>query len=88
MSWSVNAIGKSAAVAASIEKQFAAHFCNEPEETVRQSARATIASALAAQTKSNTAVKVMASGSQSSYGTDGFTNNLSITIEPQYGFVE
>lgn len=93
MSWSVSAIGKAAAVAASIETQFSQSTCSEPEESVRQSARATIAAALAAQDP-RTVVKVMASGSQSqrNYGqkdvAPSFTNSLTINVEPQYGFVE
>jgi len=91
MSWSVTAIGKPAAVAAAIESQFAQSKCAEPEESIRQSARAAIAAALAAQSPS-TAVKVSAYGSQSTFyktgQPDGVTNNLSITIEPQQNFVE
>ena len=93
MSWSVTAIGKSDAVATEIEKQFTTmHNCVEPEESVRQSARATIKASLAAQIP-HTVIKVAASGSQSTkYGKggapDGVQNSLSITIEPQHGFVE
>lgn len=65
MSWSVGAVGKPKAVAESVEKQFAASTCQEPEETVRQAARAAIAAALAAQ-REDSAVQVIASGSQSS----------------------
>jgi hypothetical protein len=90
MSWSVSAIGKPPAVAVSIEEQFSRYKCIEPEEGVRQGARATLAAALAAQ-RPDSVVKVSASGSQSSNTIDGvvlFTNVLSITVEPQYGFVE
>lgn len=94
MSWSVSATGKAAPVAAEVEKQFALGHCMEPEETVRQAARALIAAALAAQTDPVSAVKVQAAGSQSQkYDKDGkatnlFTNNLSITVENLWGFIE
>lgn len=91
MSWSVHGVGKSAAVAALIEKQFtSAGPCAEPEETVRQAARATIAAALAGQ---EGAVQVSASGSQSSTYNEGnwgppHTNTLVIQINPLVGFAE
>jgi len=93
MSWSVSAIGKSQAVAAAIEKQFTSSgACAEPEETVRQAARALIAQALSSEDAS-AVVSVSANGSQSSTYTDGkwgppYTNQLKIEIQPQYGFVE
>lgn len=94
MSWSVSAVGKPAAVAASIESQFAASQCAEPEETVRQSARAAIAATLKAQ-REDSAVQVIASGSMStSYNEETktwgppLTNQLEIAIRPLYGFVE
>jgi hypothetical protein len=85
MSWSVSAVGKAPAIAAALEEQFSKATCMEPEEGVRQSARATIAAALAAQDP-GTVVKVVASGSQSTYAK--LSNVMSIAIEPQYGFVE
>jgi hypothetical protein len=87
MSWSVGAIGKAAAVRTSIAKQFEGTKCVEPEETVRKAAAALIDAALGAQS-SATAVKVLASGSQSSSSTSGVSNSLMISVEPQYGFVE
>lgn len=94
MSWSVQAVGKPAAVAASIELQFAASVCAEPEETVRQAARATIAGALKAQ-REDSVVQVSASGSMSTtYNTETktwgapLTNNLEIKVQPLYGYVE
>ncbi len=95
MSWSVAAIGKATAVAAAIEDQFTrAGACMEPEETIRQAARTAIAVALAGETATGAVVKVTAAGSQSqTYDNNGkpsglFTNGLSLSIEPQYGFVE
>lgn len=94
MSWSVSAVGKPAAVSASIERQFASTSCAEPEETVRQAARVVVAAAIAAQ-RPDCAVQVSASGSMStSYNEDlktwgaPFTNQLSITVQPLYGFLE
>lgn len=93
MSWSVCAVGKVAAVANAIEQQFDANGpCSEPEETVRQAAKAMIANALQAQDP-NGAVQVSASGSQGSTYTNGswgppYTNQLKIDIQPLYGFVQ
>ena len=91
MSWSVQAIGSARAVEKEITKQFEnGSKCAEPEETVRQAAKATVLAALAGQSD-NKAVKVMASGSQSRYEKDGvidMSNSLSITIEPIWYFVQ
>lgn len=85
-------MGKPPAVAVAIEQQFSMGACSEPEETVRQSARAMIAAALAAQ-RPDSIVQVSASGSQNSTYTDGkwgapFQNSLEIKVQPLYGFVE
>jgi hypothetical protein len=88
MSWSVTAIGKSSAVRASIAKQFATGSkCAEPEETIRQAVAVVIDKALEAQAEA-TAVKVSASGSQSSSGGVVTNNSLSIIVDPMWGFVE
>jgi hypothetical protein len=88
MSWSVAAIGKSSAVRAAIANQFAnGSKCAEPEETIRQAAAAVIDKALEAQAEA-TAVKVSASGSQSSSGGIVTNNSLSIMVDPMWGFVE
>lgn len=90
MSWSVEAIGRAPAVAEKIERDFAATTaqCRGPEEGVRQSVRAALAIALAAQDPA-TVVQVSASGSQSSdYGTNEIRNQLSVTVRPLYNFVE
>jgi hypothetical protein len=91
MSWSVAAIGKSQAVAAEIAKQFAnGSKCMEPEESIRQAAASLIATAMVAEDAA-VVVTVTANGSQSfkDYTTKtGVTNSLSITIQPQYGFIE
>lgn len=86
MSWSVQAIGKPAAVAAKLAKDFTVYKCMEPEETIKGKVAEIVAVALAAF-PAGAAVKVWASGSQSVVGSDT-TNQLSVTIEPIYGYVE
>jgi hypothetical protein len=91
MSWGVQAIGKAAAVRKEIARQFTTGGkCSEPEEAVRLAAAAAIDYALEAQDASNS-VKVSASGSQGYRDYEkktGVYNTLSISIEPQHGFVE
>lgn len=93
MSWSVYGVGKPEAVAKRIEEQFTQQSpCAEPEETIRQSARATIAASLAGQ-RPDMVIQVQAGGCmQSTYdqGTYGppFQNSLNIDIKPIPGFVE
>lgn len=90
MSWSVQAIGKAPAVAAEIAKQFASQSkCSEPEETVRQAAMALVTASIEAQDAATVVLKVEASGSQSTdFKTMAYRNQLKITIEPLYGFIE
>ena len=91
MSWSVAAYGRPEAVAREIEGQFTrGSVCMEPEESIRQAARATIATALKSVVGVK-AVKVAASGSQGYQDwrtKDGVYNQLTISVEPQHGFVE
>lgn len=88
MSWSINALGKPSAVAAKIAGDIARVKCAEPEETIKNTVANAIATALGAF-PDGMAVKVEASGSQSSTGTDGkVTNSLYVKIEPQWGYVE
>jgi len=89
MSWSVQAIGKAGAVGMEIAKQFdLGGKCAEPEETIRQSARVLVMAAIGAQDKSK-AVKVTASGSQSTdHATKAVSNVLNISVEPLWNFVE
>jgi hypothetical protein len=93
MSWSVYGTGKAKALAAKVEEEFVRGGCSEPEESVRQCARQTIAAALAAHPP-DFVVSVAASGSQSQeYGKDGtplgrFSNSLKIEITPHGAFVE
>lgn len=91
MSWSIAAIGKISAVRTECARQVrAGGKCMEPEEGVRIAAAKLIDEALAAQDQSG-AVSVSASGSQGykNYSEKtGLNNQLSITIQPQWGFVE
>lgn len=93
MSWSVQAVGKPAAVAEKLAADFAKIKCSEPEETIKNSVASIIATSLAAY-PAEFAVKVDACGSQSpSYDAKssqldgGQINNLTVKIEPLYGYV-
>lgn len=87
MSWSLSAVGKSRAVADRVAKSIADSKCSEPEETIKNAVGAALATALAAFPE-GMAVKVVASGSQSSDGKGNATNSLQVVLEPLYGFVE
>lgn len=92
MSWGVQAIGKRDAVRNGIATQFATSGkCTEPEESLRQAAAVLIDKALEAISPIYV-VKVAASGSQGmkdySKPENGVFNQLSITVEPQHGFLE
>jgi len=90
MSWSVNAVGKPAAVAAKLAKDLANIRCSEPEETIKHSAATAIAAALAVYPPS-WAVLVAASGSQhapDSTKPDELVNGFFFKVEPVYGFIE
>jgi len=92
MSWSVAAIGKAPAVRKEIAAQFVrGGKCAEPEESLRQGTAQLLDSVLAA-THDATVVQVSASGSQSNKGYQhpelGTTHSLSISVVPQYSFVE
>jgi glutamate-1-semialdehyde aminotransferase len=82
MSWSVQAYGHARAVDESIAEQFATGGkCSEPEETVRQAAAAILKTVIRAN-GSMQVLRVTASGSQSTA-----VNQLNISVEPQYGFL-
>lgn len=91
MSWHVQAIGRASAVAAKLAEDFPRVKCQEPEETIKAAVASIVATALAAFGPTD-AVKVTASGSQSTAAsTDGpttYINSLSVSIEPLWGFVE
>lgn len=90
MSWSVSAIGKPAAVATKLAADFARIKCTEPEETIKNSVAVAVAAGLAVY-PANTVVRVEANGSQSTpdfHKQTEIQNNLSVKLEPVYGFVE
>lgn len=91
MSWSVTVFGRVEKVRAAIADQFkTSSGCAEPEESVRQSAAKLIDDSLAAQDQ-QFAIEVSASGSQSFkdwQAKTGVSNQLTITIQPKYNFVE
>ena len=90
MSWSVSAIGKAGPVAAKVAADLAAVKCSEPEETIKNTIGNVIAIALK-EFPPDFPVRVRASGSQySPSGTPSTPqiNQLSVTLEPIYGFVE
>lgn len=88
MSWSVGSDGMSGEVGGVIERQFEAMpACPEPEEKLKQSARQTIALAVAAQVP-ETLLSVKAWGSQSTVAgaegaPDSVKNSLTILVEQQ-----
>lgn len=90
MSWSVDVFGRPQAVAAKLATDLANIKCSEPEQSIKGFVGEALASALAAFPPGY-AVKVRASGSQ--YVPDHgkpleMVNNLSVSVEPMYGFVE
>lgn len=90
MSWSVMRVGKPAAVAAALAKDFANIKCAEPEETIKNSVASAVAAGLAVFPPSM-AVRVEANGSQ--YAPDGNKplekqNQLIVKMEPLFGFIE
>lgn len=89
MSWSYNGCGRAGALIAVAQASLANVKCAEPEETVKAKVSEIIETALTAY-PANTAVKVVAHGSQStrSPADGGIINSVSLTIEPIYGFVE
>jgi hypothetical protein len=89
MSWSFNAIGKPAAVATKARTDLERITCQEPEQSLKAMVISAIETACSAM-PTDQAVRIEAYGSQSySHGApDKFSNNMSLKIEPIYGFVE
>jgi hypothetical protein len=91
MSWSVSAIGRAQAVKVRMSSELD-DVCSrlaEPEKSVAMAAWALIAATCDAQVP-DSAIRLTASGSQSSYGTgDGrkLTNNVKVEVEPILGFL-
>jgi TATA-box binding protein (TBP) (component of TFIID and TFIIIB) len=91
MSWNVSGIGKVPALAAKIDAQFEqiAHYGMIQEELdIAMAARSIIAASLAANDYKGLVVRVEASGSMASHPADGKNNNLTISIQQVWGFVE
>lgn len=89
MSWTVASTGKPAAVAAFVAQQFAAITCAEPEQTIKNSIAQAVDVALKAF-PADVPVRVQAHGSQSTNSDRPgvATNQLSVEINPIWGFVE
>ena len=88
MTWSIQSIGKASAVRSDIADQVSRINCAEPEASILANTAKSIDLALESFPASY-AVKVTASGSQFSPASDGsMVNQLSLTIEPIYGFKE
>jgi len=77
-------------VAAKLEKDFSNIHCAEPEESIKNSVAAAVAAGLAVFPPTM-AVRVEASGSQhapDSKKPEEKQNQLSVKLEPLFGFVE
>ncbi len=90
MSWSTNAIGRAAGVAAAIVEQAGKQKCVEPEETIKTTVIEALSLALGSF-PATYAVRVTASGSQYAPDVskpDEKTNTLRVELDPIFGFVE
>ena len=99
MSWSVSAVGKKAAVLASIDKQFAAIQCKLPEQALAIKAGALVHDLIVAA-DDNFVLRVDASGSAGCVPVyeEGSTTKvidwrqtsqtLKISVEPVWGFLD
>lgn len=89
MSWSVSAIGKPSAVAPKVSGDFERiNYLQAAEAELKDAVAEVVAKVLAANTYKGMAVKVDCSGSGSSHPADGDTQQIRVTIEPIWGFVE
>lgn len=89
MSWSFYGVGRPIAVLNKARTEIARIRCAEPEETVKNKLLNIIEASLLAMPDAS-AVKIEASGSQSSDSKDPakFTNDVKLDITPLWGFVE
>jgi hypothetical protein len=90
MSWSFSGMGKPLAVMAKARKDLSQYKCLEPEEAIKNHILDIIDLSLSAY-PSNAPVRIEASGSQhkpDSAKPDTAINNLSVSINPLYGFIE
>jgi hypothetical protein len=89
MSWGVIAIGRPAAVAAKLEKDFSNIHCEESEESIKNGVAAAVAACLAVLPPTM-AVHVEVSGSEFvpdlKYPEEKYTQ-LTVKLETLYGFV-
>jgi hypothetical protein len=89
MSWSVSAIGKTDKVAEKVAGDFQRiNYLAKEEADLKDQAAALVANVLAANTHRYQAIKVDCSGSGSTHAADGNSQQIRITIEPVWGFVE
>lgn len=86
MSWNVSRKGRAAKVAEYVEQQKSNIRCLEPEEAFKNSALETALAVLRSM-PTNTAVELEARGSQSQMS-DGTYNQLYLSINPIWGFVD
>ncbi len=87
MSWSVSAHGKVTAVRKAIAKQFETSGpCSQPEESIRQSAKAIIDAALDVDPK--TVADVSAAGSMSTDTGVVRSHSLTIKVDTKWGFLD
>lgn len=87
MSWNFNAVGKPASVARKAAEDLDRIRCYEPEQTIKAKVIEIIATALGAY-PADAAVRIEAYGSQNTGASENAVNQLSVKIEPLYGFVE
>lgn len=100
MSWSVSAKGKKPAVAAAVDSQFNSATCQEPEQSLKEQARALVA-ALMTATEDTAVLSVEAAGTAHSIAVYGdperpnavtewkqLRHSIKISVEPIWGFVE
>ena len=87
MSWSFTAVGKPKAVMDKASKEMLSSTLMEPEKIIRQAVFNILITSLSAM-PDDSAVNIAANGSQWKRDDGTALNNLSIKIEPLYGFVE
>ena len=89
MSWSINAFGKTQAVATKVAADFTRiTYLNGPEAELKDAAAELVAKALEANTLKGAVLRVDCSGSGSNHPADGSSQTLKIDISPVYGFTE
>ena len=92
MSWTLNMVGKPAALIKKLPAEFDRVTCDEPEQSIKAKAWDIILATLTAY-PDDAAVKITASGSQSreyrpGHDAERAINSLSIVVENLWGFTE